>query len=205
MPASVGTTITLGSAAIAAVAWLARSLVLHFMSRDLDAHKIRLEEQAKRVLLEHEVRYRDLHARRANVIADLYGLIADAASAAKRFLDPVAFGGEPDTQEKHKKLLSALGELFQQFDRNRIFLPEETCRRVDSLVEAIRKPTWDYAFYVWNPDAAQDDFEGKYDSWKTAWQSVSEEDGKLAEARAALERDFRSILGEPSGSEGSDT
>jgi hypothetical protein len=88
----------LGGAAIvlAAVGWLVRSLVSHFLSKDVESYKGRLQSQAtielerlrhslRLIASEHEKQIHLLHERRAEVIGELYRRLIEFVSAATSF------------------------------------------------------------------------------------------------------------------------
>lgn len=52
---------------IGAVAWVVRSLMLHLLSKDLESFKGQLQLAA----FEHQVRFSQLHERRASILAEL--------------------------------------------------------------------------------------------------------------------------------------
>ena len=59
-------------ALLAAVAWLIRSILKHFLEKDIEIYKQSLKAEYDKALIEHDTMFRNLHAKRADVIAQLY-------------------------------------------------------------------------------------------------------------------------------------
>jgi hypothetical protein len=88
-----------------AAAWLIRSLIQHFLSKDLEKFRLELTiqhdialERAKsdlqRLFREHEIRFSHLHEKRAEIIAELYQLTVETNDAAEACIQ--AFKEKPD-------------------------------------------------------------------------------------------------------------
>ena len=80
----------LGSAAIimAAIAWLIKTLTIHFLRNDAEAYKQRLaretesfKSQLEIAAKEHEIRFGKLHEKRAQIIEQLYLLLDETQRA----------------------------------------------------------------------------------------------------------------------------
>jgi hypothetical protein len=125
-----------GSAAFfAAAAWLARSLVQHLLSKEIERFKADLQaqhqialERAKsdfqRLLREHEIRFSHLHAKRAEIVAELYQHIVETNSAAEECLD--AFKESPNKRrfDLAKEATSRGDDLAEFIIRNKIYFSE---------------------------------------------------------------------------------
>jgi hypothetical protein len=110
------------TALLAVLAWLARTLISQSFSRDLERHKAaltsqtqsateRLRHELQLIAQEHQVTFSKLQERRANVIAEAYGLLVDAYWAGSSFASPIEFGGEPNKQEKYVSAINAMSTL----------------------------------------------------------------------------------------------
>ena len=101
-----------GNAAMLAVlVYLAKLFIGHKLSRDVsrfqselkatsDAAIERLKSDLQLHAIEHQVRFSQLHEKRATVIAELNSLIAEAMWEAENFLSILEFPGEPSKREK---------------------------------------------------------------------------------------------------------
>src|SRR5882724_11750633 len=68
---------------IAIVAWITRTLVIHWLARDIEAHKVRLKQESdhelerakndlKRAAFQYETRFTRLHDEIVKAILDIY-------------------------------------------------------------------------------------------------------------------------------------
>src|SRR5260370_36481854 len=91
------TTLGGGTAVLAAAAWLIRTALNHALTRDAEAFKARLKADAdieteklksslQMVAFEHQIRFSNLHAKRAKVIAEIYFQMVDVEQHGKRFV-----------------------------------------------------------------------------------------------------------------------
>jgi len=181
----------LGVVFLSLAAWLIRKLMALLISRDLEEYKSRLAAAVQRSLLEHEVRFRSLYAKRAEAILELHAKLARTVRAAEAFISPVGFEGDADKLDKHQTLMRELHELFNYFDETRILLDKDLDSQLETCIENIRRPTWEYSIHVWHPG----EFEGKYEDWKAAWDSLRQ--GEIRTTIEALRADFRKLLGVP--------
>ena len=87
-----------GSAVLfGAMAWLARSIITHVLSKDIEKHKInrqaesqkelvRLKSSLQLVEFEHQVRFSHLHERKVTIIADMYSRLVGLHRSASAFV-----------------------------------------------------------------------------------------------------------------------
>lgn len=185
----------LGGSAIllAAIAWLIKTIITHYLSKDVEAYKATLKAESEIALLEHDTIFRRLHSRRAEILAELYSKLAEAVSATSSFLSLVEWAGEPDKKEKYKIAMEQIVDFFKYFDRRRIFLSEELCKQIDDFVDKIRNPAIDFSMYLDEPQYDPTTAREKRKVWISAWKSVSKTD--VPNARKSLEREFRKLLG----------
>src|SRR5882762_456564 len=109
--------------------WLARSLGSQLLAKDLEKFKSDLAttsssaaEQLKHELavaaLEHNVKFSKLHERRAEVVAEAYGLLVEAHWASQSFVSLMEWVGEPPKQEKYVTAMNKSAEFYRYFDKN---------------------------------------------------------------------------------------
>jgi hypothetical protein len=117
--------------AIGIVGWLMRSLIKHFLDKDVELFRQSLQSQAAVELekLKHELRLAAvsyekqvtlLQEKRASVIAKLYSKLIDFLDAAESLASLVEFSGEPSKTDKAKVLAEKAAEFMGYFARNRI-------------------------------------------------------------------------------------
>ncbi|MEO7050359.1 MAG: hypothetical protein ABI128_01720, partial [Rhodanobacter sp.] len=96
---------------VAVLGWLARSLVQNILTKDLDAHRIRLESENQRAAQafghelslaakEHDIRFGKLHERRAETIAKLYELLTTTSESGALYSSP--FGTSADAPKSEQ-------------------------------------------------------------------------------------------------------
>lgn len=99
----------------------------------------KLRSQLSIAAAEHNVRFSKLHEKRAEVIAELYGLLAKARSALTSFVsgEDSAFVDEPlPWQERENAAGKALRDLDDMFGPNRIFVPKSVAEKIDQIRQA---------------------------------------------------------------------
>lgn len=182
-----------------------KSAIKHEYDEKLETHKAqlkaqtdieteRLRSQLNIAAHERQVRFADLHTKRAEVIAELYGLIVQAYWDTSSFVSPADWNGEPDKKQKYVTAMNAIADFFRFFDKNRIYLPEALCEQLESFVQKMRSEAIGFGVYVrYNDDALPSHaLEKKHDAWTKAWEYFGKE---IPMARAALEAELREILG----------
>lgn len=189
---------------LAAAGWLTKSIISHFLSKDVENYKLalkattdlRIEEFRSSLRMrayEHEVRFSRLHERRAEIVAELYSKLADAVNATADFVSIIEWLGAPSKEHKYRIAMEKIVEFFSYFDSKRIFLSAELCLQIENFVDKIRDPAIEFSEYM--NDTRQDPELGKEKRvvWSKVWKSVTRED--VPQARKALETEFRNILG----------
>ena len=98
----VGSTISAGI-----VAYLSKSLLSLWLSKDLEAHKARLQSESAREIerlkadlartnAEHQVRFSRLHEKQACIIAGVFGRLDKVHLAIRDWTQFMRLGGPPD-------------------------------------------------------------------------------------------------------------
>jgi hypothetical protein len=187
--------IVLGGSSIllGAVAYLIKSILTHFLSKDIEAYKMSLKAEVQKSLIEHDTVFRGLHSKRAETIEELYSKLVEAVSATESFLSIIELGGEPTKEEKYKVAMKKIIDFFQFFDKRRIFLNESLCIQIDDFISKIRNPTIEFSCYLDLPDYGSESSKQKRDVWMESWTKVKE--NEVPKARKALETEFRKLLG----------
>ena len=135
-----------------------------------------------------------MHEKRAEVIAELYGLLVEANWAVAVFVSPIDWAEEPSKQEKYVSAMNSVAAFFRFFEKHRIYLPPELCEGLETFVREMRKRAIGFGVYVSHDDGAMP--EAALDKMRTAWMEASEYmDAQVPPSRAALEAELRGILG----------
>lgn len=168
--------------------FLGRSIVSHVLGKDLEKFKVQLQLST----VEHEIRFRRLHEKRAEVVADLYRLLVQAYWEAESFTNPVEWAGEPDKKEKLIVAQNAVAEYFRFFDQHRIYVSPQLCQRLEAFAREIREPVLRFGAWVRYECLTDQAAMKKNDAWDAAWKKVREDVPKL---RVGIENEFRAIIG----------
>lgn len=181
---------------IGILAFVVRSLFLHFLSHDLEAHKAKLTgenalalERFKAELSAAAFAREKLHEKRLQVIAELYERLATADAAFRGFLAPLQLGGK---EEHRKQVIEALGKVsdfLNYFDGKRIYFDACLCSLLDAMEEPFRRAVAEFAPYFLTsaPDIAASGVQ-----WEKARQEFM---GKVPKLRAEIETRAREMLG----------
>jgi hypothetical protein len=174
-------------------AFLLKSIINHFLSKDIENYKIKIKADFERMAFEHQVRFSQLHEKRGVIIEELYEKLCEAIRAAGDFASPLESTGDKSKSDKSQVAWKALMDFYRYFDKKKIFLNEDTCDKINKLYLEIRNPIYDYAFFVNNPGENDFVYKGKFEAWVKAWDSIDK--NEVPAARKALEVDFRKLLG----------
>ncbi len=207
------------SVLLVVVAFLAKSLVSGLLEKDLSDFKNNLKmqsdsaierlkgelqmksasaiEQLKSELqittIEHQVRFSKLHENRAEVIAELYKNLVQAINANLSAAFYKEMSGE---SEKGKEFIAAvvnLGEFYDYFNINRIYLSNHLCHMLDEMWGNLTAPTYKYRDFLEKKISSGIDLgEEEIKAWDEAWNSMVDD---IPPIRQVLENEFRSILG----------
>jgi hypothetical protein len=171
------------SVLILAVAWLAKSITTHRLSKDVERFRADLTIEAHR----DNAVFSRLHERRAEVIAELYAALVAAEAAVRHYLNPMGAPTPPAGQTLTDVALTAMWHLQGTAESKQIWFTPDTAAKVDAIVAALRQ--------AWNMGASGQRYEHPNESTvkmiETAWNTVFE---KVPALRAALESEFRDLL-----------
>jgi len=187
------------------LAFLSKSLLEKLFARDTKRFETDLQAKADVAIehlrsqfqiqgIEHQVRFSRLHEKRAEVIAELYGLLVLALWEAESFVSPIEWVGEPNKQEKHQTAMNKLVELYRYFDQHRIYLPEQLCESLDQLIKEVRSNVINFGVWVKYRDETLQEHaaKNKQAAWDASWKAIKDE---IPLARSRLENEFRILLG----------
>ena len=188
-------------ALIAALTFLARSIVLHWLSKDLEVHKTRLSAETQlaveafkgdlsRQALEHQVRFEALHANQVAAIEALYVKLVETRYTMEAFV----LGWRADNHEEFRRVGTVFLELRQELEKRRIHLTEDLCAELDDCIKALWTPA--VAAGVW-PDVTNPEYSGtRSEEFLKAMTAVLD-GGSVSVAIKKVERAFRKALREP--------
>lgn len=143
---------------------------------------------------EHDIRFGKLHERRAETIAKLYKLLSITSEKGATYSAPFGYSSDPPKSEQFAAFVKAYNDAVKYFHSHKLFLPEEACGKVEKLFQGLKEHTSKMNMYMGMAEQhSSSDIElKKFDAWDDAWRYFQED---FNQAMAALERDFRSLLG----------
>jgi hypothetical protein len=159
----------------------------HELKSKGDASIEQLKSQLQQAAIEHQVRFSNLHEKRAAVIADLYKRLVEAFWDGQQFVLQTGQSRE-EYLVAHKKIL----DFYVFVETHRIYLPEHICASLANFVDALRKPV--ISVYVYgsidypNPQTLKE----RNEAFMAVYEAFKND---IPAARKALEDEFRKILG----------
>jgi hypothetical protein len=144
-------------------------------------------ERIKATQFEFQTKFSLYHQKRADVIDDLYAKLSDTETILSQLVS-LNQSYEGRTPEEQGCLADkAIVKLARLFDKKRIYLDEELCGQMDTIIGAMREAQ--ARFHVSQerprPDRADTQL------WADAWKIVSQH---VPPIKKALEQQFRQIL-----------
>jgi hypothetical protein len=199
----LATILATGASAVL-LAYLSRTLLRHWLDKDLDSYKANLGAEHARWLeqhkaslapasLEHQVRFTRLHERRARIIARVYAKLDQVYLAMREWTRAMHIGQRRDMSKLRDSALTARDDFVEYYWRNVIWLERGICEAISDLIGQLDAPKYDFMIDVNDKGFPND---------RKAWLAASEKLAKdIPKARQAIETRFRVILGveEPSG------
>jgi hypothetical protein len=189
--------------AVAALAWFARSIVTHWLSKDVEAYKTRLEAESTIALervrsqlqilaARRNIEYSRIHEKRLEIISELVGKIVVFYERVSAYVSEVEWGGAPSKEERRKLAAEAFADFNKYFIPRRFFLPKATVEKIEAFRGGLYKISVDFMFYVEYPRERKTNPKKDLDVWTQASDYTLKEAPKLI---ADLEDEFRNILG----------
>ena len=201
---NIGTTLVSSVVVVGAAAWVIRTLVSDRLARDADKFKIQLKADADSTIerlknslqmaaLEHQVRFSNLHEKRAVVIAEVYQRLVEAERGGWRV---VLVEGQHNNTQKQEEAKRDNDERMYEIsffiEKNRIYLPERICASLKSFLDTMSIHVIKVGVYGSIEYPTPDTLKERNKVLLEAYQAFERE---IPAARRALEDEFRKILG----------
>lgn len=212
---SLLSSLTVSSALSAVMIWLGKSTISERIKNSikaeydykLEVHKDQLKASSDREIeklkadlhlaaTEHQVRFSDLHIKRAEIIAKAYEKFVLVLNHGTGFANPIQ-SVNADREAQFRTVKTYIYEFYQYFDRNRIYLPASLCDRISPLVSDIQAKIYmlGYAGFPNLSTLGSEERAAIMDRGGETWKYFNEE---IPKARELLEAEFRSLLGDKS-------
>ena len=126
-------------ALLAAVSWLIKSILKHFLSKDIESYKQTLKAASDKALIEHDTVFRRLHEKRADVVAKLHSQFIEVSKCMNSInnnLQNQKSGGmaREISAEESDRLMKCLFPCWDYFSTNRLYFTLELSDNIDDLL-----------------------------------------------------------------------
>jgi len=191
---------------LALVVFLIRSIIKHFLDKDIAVYQNKLQENSKQQIaefkhnlektaLEHKIRFSKLHEERANVIKEIYTRYIEFELSMKKFVSVFEAENDPTKEELKKEVISTGNKFFKYLKDKRIFFAEKTCSLIDEI-EDFQKEMWIQFEHGKVYKSSSDETAGQQQERINKWYKIDEAIRKTGkELKSNLENKFRIILG----------
>jgi hypothetical protein len=163
--------------AVAALAWLSKSLLTHFMTKDIEGHKAgltaqnaleleKLRAEFARQAFEHEVQFRRVDEKVAEHLNEVYKRLHRFFETVHSFVQPLEWSNAPPKEEKFKLARVASEAFWEYLLANRVYIPPRLYSRVHGLANKLVDIASDF----------QRGLQGERENehyWTEAWDSVN--------------------------------
>ena len=203
------------SVLLVVLAFLARSLLQTWLAKDIkrfesdlrntadnELERLKQElkskgdasiEQLKSVLqqaaIEHQVRFSNLHEKRAEIIAYIYKRLVETFSDSQRFVFQM---GHQEKQAEYLATQKRILDFYDFVEIHRIYLPEHICESLSRFIGALRKPVVEVYVYGDIDYPNEQTLKERKEAFMKAYESFQND---IPKARKLLQDEFRAILG----------
>ena len=154
------------------------------LEADLENYKAKLQNETQRNLFEHQTRFAFFYQKQASIIGELYAGLVEAADNVRDFMSPLQSGTETD-EEKFKRAAISYNSFADTYRKNKIYLDENTCELLDSILEIIAGAFRKRRNFTGVPG------ESAHKLWREAWEDVKD---KIPPVQEALTKQFRQAI-----------
>jgi hypothetical protein len=181
-------------ASVTVVAFLGRSLVTHWLDKNLEQFRIELTAKLEKAAMEHQVRFTRLHEKRTFVIATIYAELERLHAALRQWGTLTAMGTDKAAVAAAFKdpATTARDKLAEFYYPRAIWLERDMCNRINHIID-----TLSLLLTILDSEAkgATVTIQGGGDSKQLTAELLQ----IVAQARAELEASFRTILAVANG------
>ncbi len=194
-----------------ALAWLTKSIITHFPSKDVEKYKTQLAYESARemeefkaqlqiTIKEHDVRFNKLHEKRAEVISELYGLLNAANMSLGQFEINYRHKQSHNLNDRFLEksaeiVLNDCARAFNFFRKHQIYLSKGLSELIEKCIFAVHNHSLTYRAY-----------QGKGIDTSVLFQlemasDLKNRSSEISQILEMLENEFRLLLGSETKSE----
>jgi hypothetical protein len=171
--------------------WLGKIWANRIMQKDKSKHEQDLEEiknKFKKLEIEHNVVFSELHKRRAEVVEKLHHLIVDTLALVGGLLAIKEWDSEESKQDYAQKTWDQFRGLLDYFTRYKIYLDKELSEYITQFLKQLDNDRKRYTKHSHDMEINQI----SSDECLKSWESFNENAPKAMEK---LEEEFRQLIG----------
>src|SRR5882724_1748937 len=172
--------ITIGSCVVLmpTLAWLTKTIINHFLSKDIEIYKKTIEfESAKEIerlrsslqitANEHEIKFNKLHEKRAVIIEEAYQLLVALEQSLNQLNWPLGTN-RIDAKKQRTELNKEQWRAFYKFfERNRLYFSVESCNGIDSVLKRADDMITDWVLVTNSPSESTPQ---TFQEWEKRWR-----------------------------------
>jgi len=181
------------------IVWLIKKIAIYYFSKNLEAYKLSLKSNAEKEIenlkaqlqiasQQHQIRFSMLHEKRAEIIAELYALLAEADSSTNFFFSVLKITDFKNVKELAKDSFTKIYEFANYFRKHNIYLSKDLCESINNFFASLAKPILQYKLLDMNSEEEIKEFQDFFNSWQLKKDEISL-------IRRRIEKEFRDILG----------
>ena len=156
------------------------------LQSELEQTKLQFANELQRKYFEFQTKFSSYHQKQVEVIGELYGMLNETEWSVIELVHPMQSGVGRTITEKVHETYGKCVELSRFFSKHRIYLNEDICQIMDTIITELRKSIIKFDVSHMNVSGNPD-----LDMWLEAWKVMEEE---LPRLKKALENQFRRNL-----------
>jgi hypothetical protein len=180
--------------------FIARSLIVHWLEKDIERYRASLRVHNEREMerlrthlrvrsFEHEVRFRWLHEKQVEILAETYAKLHTFYRNASSYVAVLEWAGEPSKEEKLKLVKEAADAFRDYFLPRRLYIPDGTFGRIKAFSDKLYDIVSEFRQ---GQEREKHGVERNGGYWSKAWEAVTKEAGPLFDTVRA---DFQKLMG----------
>lgn len=159
------------SVLVAAITWLAKTIISHLLSKDIDNHKANLDKETKLYeqqlkaqfdskieqieqlkselqirVKENEIRFTKLHEKRVEIISDFYRKLEEILSKTLLLTLKLERDSAKDYIIHARELWVECGQVSEFFQKNKLYFSKNLAEKIESFLSIISEPSKAYVF-----------------------------------------------------------
>ena len=184
--------------------WLSerlKSSIQHEYAQKLETYKAtvkaendveieRMKSQLAITAAEHNLKFSRTYDQMAAVIAEIYRQTSELYISVAHYINPAENPSDGSKADRRTVVNSKLAEFSDFFYAKRLYLPQDTAKRVEAFRNRLHDIASKFAANVEKPRSGG--MSSQMEAWGDSWNELKNE---ITPVRDELEREFRKLLG----------